>query len=127
MRVSRGGGGSASPADPASPPATSVPPEAEGTKGRAGYPPRSDTCQKKEGEERPPCGRGVVSREEREGMEKVGGRAGWPPSILDPIGHGDRSGEATVTSPARLNQVRVRFPVTVEQAGQNLSGSMKRN
>ena len=67
-----------------------------------------------------------MSRKEREGMEKIGGRAGWPPSILDPIGHGDRSGEATVTFPSRLNRVCVWFPVAVEQAGRDSSELMQR-
>ena len=31
-----------------------------------------------------------------------------------------------MTSPSRLNQMRVWFPVTVEQAGRDLSGLMKR-
>ena len=40
--------------------------------------------RERERERDPPAGGGVVSREEREGMEKTGGRAGWPPSVLDP-------------------------------------------
>ena len=97
--------------------------------GRGGGPASlpSPTLVKKRKKGDPPLREGgCVKGRERGWRRSKGEQAGLPRSWT-PIGHGDRSEEATVTSPSRLNRVRVRFPVTVEQAGQNLSGSMKRN